>query len=146
MRALNRLFGGLTAIFRRKRLDLLMSIFAALALVIATTGVYGVLAFIVNQRTREIGVRIALGADPGDVVALFLRQGTLIVLLGLAAGLGGAWWLARTVETFLFEVRPRDPLVFGVVACCLALVGVAACWIPARRASRIDPLIALRAE
>ena len=138
------LFGRATA--GRRFNMLLMSIFAVLALAIATTGVYGMLAFLVNHRTREIGVRMALGADPRDVVALFLRQGTAIVLVGVSAGLGGAWWLARSVEAFLFEVRPRDPLVFGLMACCLTVVGVTASWIPARRASRIDPLISLRAE
>ncbi len=144
VRTADDLFGRATA-GRRFNL-LLMSIFAVLALAIATTGVYGMLAFLVNHRTREIGVRMALGADPRDVVALFLKQGTAIVFVGVGAGLVGAWWLARTVEAFLFEVRPRDPLLFGLTACCLALAGVTACWIPARRASRIDPLISLRAE
>jgi predicted permease len=125
---------------------LLMSIFAALALVIAATGVYGVIAFVVGQRTREIGIRMALGAQRAEVVRMFLRQGAGVVAGGLTAGLIGAWMLSRTVQSFLFEVQPRDPVVFASVTLLLALVGVLACWLPARRAARIDPLIALRSE
>ena len=125
---------------------LLMSIFALLALVIAGTGIYGVIAFLVGRRTREIGVRMALGARRSQVVTLFLRQGIVVVLTGIAAGLAGAWLLARTVESFLYEVEARDPLVFATVAIVLGAVGFAATWIPARRAARVDPLNALRAE
>ena len=125
---------------------LLMVIFATLAVTIAATGIYGVIAFLVGRRTREIGVRVALGASPSEVVALFLRQGVFVVMAGIAAGLVGAWWLARAVQQFLFEVEPRDPLVFTTVAAVLMLVGVLASWLPARRAARVDPLAALRAE
>ena len=131
---------------RRRFNMLLMSVFAALAVVIAATGIYGVIAFVVVQRTREVGVRVALGARAGDVVRMFVRQGAATVLLGIATGLVSAWWLAQTVRSYLFEVEPRDPVVFGVVACSLAAVGLLACWIPARRAARVDPLVALRAE
>ena len=124
----------------------LMSIFAILALVIAATGIYGVIAFLVGRRTKEIGVRIALGAGHSEVVGLFLRQGIAVVLTGIAAGLSGAWLLARSVQSFLFEVQPRDPMVFAVVAIVLALIGALASWLPARRAARVDPLSALRAE
>lgn len=138
------LFGRTTA--TRRFNMLLMSIFAALALVIAATGIYGVIAFVVGQRTREIGVRVALGARGSEVVGMFLRQGAIVIAAGITAGLIGAWLRARTVQTFLFEVEPRDPVVFTIVAVVLALVGLLACWIPARRAARIDPLVALRAE
>jgi predicted permease len=144
IRTAEELFGRTTA--TRRFNMLLMSIFAALALVIAATGIYGVIAFVVSQRTREIGVRVALGARSSEVVGMFLRQGAIVVAAGIATGLIGAWLLARTVQSFLFEVEPRDPVVFGAVAIALALVGLLACWIPARRAARIDPLLALRAE
>jgi putative ABC transport system permease protein len=137
-------FGRVTA--ARRFNMLLMSLFAALALVIAATGIYGVIAFVVGQRTREIGIRVALGARSGEVVGQFVRQGAVVLLTGIAAGGVGAWALAHTVEAFLFEVQPRDPLVFGAVALVLAGVGLVACWIPARRAARVDPLTALRAE
>ena len=125
---------------------LLMAIFATLAVTIAATGIYGVIAFLVGKRTREIGVRIALGASPREVVALFLRQGVSVVLAGIAAGLIAAWWLSRAVQQFLFEVEPRDPLVFATVCTILTVVGVLASWLPARRAARVDPLQALRTE
>ncbi len=137
-------FGRTTA--ARRFNMLLMSIFAALALLIAATGIYGVIAFLVGRRTREIGVRVALGASPSEVVALFLRQGVFVVVAGIAAGLVGAWWLSRAVQQFLFEVEPRDPLVFATVGAVLMVVGVLASWLPARRAARVDPLTALRAE
>jgi predicted permease len=144
VRTTEELFGRTTA--TRRFNMVLMSIFAALALVIAATGIYGVIAFVVGQRTREIGVRVALGAQGSEVVGMFLRQGAIVIVAGIAAGLAGAWMLARTVQSFLFEVEPRDPMVFTVVAVVLAVVGLLACWLPARRAARIDPLIALRAE
>ena len=125
---------------------LVMSIFATLAVVIAGTGIYGVIAFLVARRTREIGVRVALGARRSAVVALFLKQGLAVVVSGIAAGLLGAWWLARSVQSFLYEVQPRDPVVFVTVAIVLAAVGFIASWLPARRAARVDPLVALRAE
>jgi predicted permease len=137
-------FGRVTA--ARRFNMLLMTLFAALALVIAATGIYGVIAFVVGQRTREIGIRVALGARSGEVVGQFVRQGAVVLLTGIAAGAAGAWALAHTVEAFLFEVQPREPLVFGAVAALLGLVGLVACWLPARRAARVDPLTALRAE
>ena len=124
----------------------LMSIFALLALVIAGTGIYGVIAFLVGRRTKEIGVRIALGAGRSEVVGLFLRQGVAVVIAGIGAGLLGAWLLARSVQAFLFEVEPRDPMVFAIVAVVLSVIGALASWLPARRAARVDPLSALRAE
>ena len=144
IRTAEELFGQATA--ARRFNTLLMTIFGALALVIAATGIYGVIAFVVGQRTREIGVRVALGAQHNEVIALFVRQGASVLTLGIAAGLVGAWMSAKTVSSYLFEVQPRDPYVFGAVAAILMTVGLLACWIPARRAARVDPLIALRAE
>ncbi len=125
---------------------LLMTIFGVLALAIAATGVYGVMAYIVRLRTHEIGVRVALGATAADVSGLIVKQGALSIGLGLVVGLAGAWYLARTVQSFLFEVQARDPLVFVGAATILGVVGFVACWLPARRAARVDPLVALRSE
>jgi len=144
VRTTEELFARTTA--ARRFNMLLMSIFASLALVIAATGIYGVIAFVVSHRTREIGVRLALGAQRSEVVGMFLRQGAVVLAAGIAAGLAGAWMLTRTIQSFLFEVGPRDPFVFTAVAVVLAAVGLLATWIPARRAARIDPLIALRSE
>ena len=125
---------------------LLFGIFAGIALVLATAGIYGVMAYFVTQRTREIGVRIALGAQWRDVLKLVLRSGMFLVALGLTIGLAGAWALTRLMTTLLFEVSPTDPITFGVVALCVILVTLLACYIPARRATKVDPLVALRYE
>jgi putative ABC transport system permease protein len=125
---------------------LLFSVFAAFALVLAATGVYGVLAYSVSQRTHEVGIRMALGAGSRDVLRLFMGQGMRLVLLGLAIGLGGAFALTRLMASLLFGVSTTDALTFVVVAMALTLVGVFACYIPARRATEVDPLIALRYE
>jgi putative ABC transport system permease protein len=123
-----------------------MTVFAVLALVIAATGIYGVMAFVVGQRTREVGVRLALGASPSAVIGLFLRQGAAVVITGLTVGIIATWWLARGVQSFLYEIDARDPVVFAIVLAVLAVVALAACWLSARKAGRIDPLAALRAE
>ena len=125
---------------------LLFGIFAGIALVLATAGIYGVMAYFVTQRTREIGVRIALGAQWRDVLKLVLRSGMFLVTFGLTIGLAGAWALTRLMTTLLFEVSPTDPVTFGVVALCVILVTLLACYIPARRAAKVDPLVALRYE
>jgi putative ABC transport system permease protein len=124
----------------------LFSIFAALALVLAVTGVYGVLAYSVSQRTHEVGIRMALGAGRRDVLRLFMGQGMRLVLLGLVIGLGGAFALTRLMSSLLFGVSTTDAATFIAVAVGLTLVGVFACYLPARRATRVDPLIALRYE
>jgi predicted permease len=125
---------------------LLFSVFAALALVLAVTGVYGVLAYSVSQRTHEVGIRMALGAGRGHVLRLFIGEGMRLVLLGLVIGLGGAFALTRLLSSLLFGVSTTDIATFVFVAVGLTLVGVFACYLPARRATRVDPLIALRYE
>jgi putative ABC transport system permease protein len=125
---------------------ILFSIFAALALVLAVTGVYGVLAYSVSQRTHEVGIRMALGAGHRDVLRLFMGQGMRLVLLGVVIGLGGAFVLTRLMSSLLFGVSTTDAVTFVAVAVGLMLVGVFACYLPARRATRVDPLIALRYE
>jgi putative ABC transport system permease protein len=124
----------------------LMAIAAAVALTLGVIGVYGVVSYIVSRRTGEIGVRLALGAKPRSVAAMIVRQGGTVACAGIVAGLGGALAGGRLIESLLFEVSPRDPGVFG--ATTLALLGVAlfACWLPARRAARLNPLEALRSE
>ena len=124
----------------------LFAIFASVALVLAAVGLYGVLSFLVAQRTQEIGTRMALGADHTQVVGLFLSQGIRLTVFGLGLGLATALVLTRWLSTLLYEVRPNDPTSFAAVAVVLFFVGVAASYLPARRAARIDPMAALRSE
>jgi predicted permease len=124
----------------------MLAIAGAMALLLGTVGLYGVIAYSVSQRTREIGIRMALGAQQRDMVRLVLDEGTLVILTGLAIGLAGSLALTRFLSSLLFGVTPTDPLTFACVAVLLALVALAACYIPARRAIRVDPLIALRCE
>jgi putative ABC transport system permease protein len=125
---------------------LLLVIFAAIALVLAAVGIYGVVSYSVVQRTNEIGIRLALGASPASVLRLVATQGGMILLGGLLLGLTGALALTRMLSEFLFEVKPADPLTFGAVTLLLAMVALAAILGPVRRASRVDPLVALRYE
>jgi predicted permease len=120
--------------------------FAIVALVTAALGVFGVLSFVVAQRTRELGIRMALGAAPRDVRRLVIRYGGTLALAGLVIGLAGSFALTRFIATMLFEVKPTDPLTFGAVSVILLGIGVFASWLPARRATRIDPIVALRSE
>jgi putative ABC transport system permease protein len=124
----------------------LLAIFALLALVIAAAGVGGMLALAVNQRWNEIGIRVALGAKPRDVAGMILRQGMTLVVAGLAVGVLAAMALTRMLRTLLFEVQPFDPITFAAVSLTLAAVALVACYLPARRALRVDPLLALRRE
>jgi putative ABC transport system permease protein len=123
---------------------LLLTIFAIVALVLASLGLYGVVAFSVNQRRAELGLRIALGADPRQVLRLVLREGMTPVAIGIAAGLAGAAAVARLMATLLFNVDPFDPVTFAAVAATLAGVALVACYVPARRATRVDPACSLR--
>jgi putative ABC transport system permease protein len=125
---------------------LLLGLFAGIGLILAAVGLYGVMSYSVHQRVREIGVRVALGAHPGDVQGMIVRQGLLLVLAGLAAGLAGALALSRLLASLLYEVSPADPVTFAGISLVLALVGLLATWLPARRATRVDPLVALRYE
>ena len=124
----------------------LLGIFAALGILLAALGTYGVLAFLVVQRTREIGVRIALGARPHDVMKMILAHGAKLALAGLVLGVAGAFALTRSMKALLFGVTPADPAIFVGVAIFLMIVALAACYIPARRAMRVDPMVALRYE
>jgi ABC-type antimicrobial peptide transport system permease subunit len=120
--------------------------FAISALLLASLGIYGVISFAVARRTPEIGIRIALGAPARQLMAMVLRQGMTPVLGGLAAGLAGAMLVSRLIASQLFGIAPWDPLTICGVATLLLAVGTMACWIPARRATKIDPLAALRSE
>jgi putative ABC transport system permease protein len=124
----------------------LLGAFAGIALLLAAVGIYGMLAYDVTQRTREIGIRGAIGATRGQIVALILRQGLWKTGIGVAIGLAGAIFLSRYLGSLLFEVRPTDPAVFAGVTFLLLVVSLAASWLPARRAARVDPTVALRAE
>jgi putative ABC transport system permease protein len=130
----------------RRFILMILGSFAALALLLAGVGVYGVVSYLVTQRTQEVGIRMALGANRADLLLLFIKQGMGIVSLGVAMGLAGALGLTRVMRSLLFGVSATDPLTFVAVALLLSLIALVACYLPARRASRIDPLIALRHE
>jgi len=124
----------------------LLSIFGGLALVLASVGIYGVISFAVSQRTREIGVRMALGARPADVLQMILTEGLKLVAVGVVLGTAAALLLTRLLEGMVYGVSMRDPLIFALVNLLMAAVSLAACYVPARRAMRVDPLVALRYE
>jgi putative ABC transport system permease protein len=124
----------------------LLLVFSGLALVLAAVGIYGVVSYAVGQRTRELGVRMALGARPLDALRLVLRDGMRPVAAGVAIGLVASLWLTRGLRSLLFEITPTDPATLAIVCAFLLAIAAVACWIPARRASRVDPMVALRAD
>jgi putative ABC transport system permease protein len=124
----------------------LMTVFGFSALLLAAIGIYGLMAYSVEQRTQEIGIRLALGAQASQVKNMVVRQGMTLAIVGVAIGLGAAFGLARFIATFLFGVGKWDPVVFVAVPGVLTLVALIAVWLPARRASRVDPILALRYE
>jgi len=124
----------------------LFIVFGVTALVLAAVGLYGVMSFAVSRRTHEVGVRMALGASAPDVLALFLREGLVQLAIGVSVGLLLAFYLAQALAFVLLRVSPRDPVVFAGIVVLLGAVGLLACLIPGRRATRVDPLVALRAE
>jgi ABC-type antimicrobial peptide transport system permease subunit len=123
-----------------------MTMFGASALLLAAIGIYGLMAYSVEQRTQEIGIRLSLGADAAAVRWMVIVQGMRLAIVGVMIGLAASWGLARTMTTFLFEIEPRDPLVFAGVPLLLTLVALVAVFLPAWRASKVDPIVALRYE
>ena len=131
----------------RQRFNMwLMTIFGASALLLAAIGIHGLMAYSVEQRTQEIGIRLSLGADGASVRRMVVVQGMRLALVGVVVGLAASWGLARLMTSFLFDVTARDPLVFAGVPVVLTLVALLAVWLPAMRASKVDPMVALRYE
>jgi ABC-type lipoprotein release transport system permease subunit len=134
------------SLMERRSPMLLLAVFAGVALFLAGLGIYGALAYSVTQRTREMGIRIAIGSSSGQVFKSVLGQGIRVVGVGLAVGAIGAFFLGRLIRSLLYGIQPTDPGVMTTVAIVLALTGLVACVLPARRATRIDPVVALTAE
>ena len=133
-------------LFTARATGILLSAFGALALLLALVGLYGAVSYSVSQRTREFGVRLALGAQRADLIRLVLREGVAATVLGLAMGVIGALVLTRVLSSLLYGIRPTDPLTFAGVSAFLLAVTLAANYIPARRATKVDPMVALRYE
>ena len=135
-----------SAVARERVSMVILLVFAIVALVLASVGLYGVVSHGVTERTHEIGVRMALGADPRDVLRLFVGQGLVTCAVGAGIGLLGALFLSRWIEEMLFVVKPTDPATLAAVVSALLVVSLAACYLPARRATRVNPTAALRSE
>jgi ABC-type antimicrobial peptide transport system permease subunit len=123
-----------------------MGLFAALALLLAMVGLYGVLSYMVAQRRHEIGIRMALGAQTRDVIGLVVRQGMTLTMIGMAIGLIAAFGLTRLIEDLLFGVSATDPVTFFAIALLFATAALLACYLPARQATKVDPMVAIRSE
>ncbi|HEY1343278.1 MAG TPA: FtsX-like permease family protein, partial [Bryobacteraceae bacterium] len=134
------------SVAQRRFQTTLLLIFAGVAVTLAVIGIFGVLSYAVNQRIVEIGIRVALGAEPVRILRMVLRQAGALIALGLIIGLAGAFALTRYLESLLFNVKPKDWTAFALAAACLAAVSLLAALIPARRGSRVDPIVALRYE
>jgi ABC-type antimicrobial peptide transport system permease subunit len=134
------------SVVRQRFSTTLVSVFAVVALALCAIGIYGVISFATAQRTREIGVRMALGADRASIRDMVLREGAMVVAAGLVCGLVASAGATRYLQTLLFEVRAIDPVTMVSVCALLSVVAMAACYIPARRATRVDPVVALRIE
>lgn len=134
------------SVSRRKFAMQLVGLFGVLALLLAGVGIYGVIAYSVTQRTREIGIRVALGASRSAILRWVLKQGLMLTLAGVVVGLVGAFILTRLLRSLLFGIGPADVVTYGVLATLLTVVALIACYLPARRATKVDPLVALRYE
>jgi putative ABC transport system permease protein len=142
MRSMDDVFAD--AASRPRFLAELLGIFAALALALAALGTYGILSYSVSERTREIGIHMALGATKGGVLGMVLGQGMRLTVIGLSVGLVASFFLTRLLQAQLFNVRPTDPATLTLVTAFIALVALVACYVPARRATNVDPMVTLR--
>jgi putative ABC transport system permease protein len=133
-----------SSVGQSKFIAIMLGLFSGIALLLAAVGIYGVITYSVNQRTHEIGIRMALGARPAAILSMVMRQGMFLVLTGLAIGLGVSFALTRFLSSLLYAVSPTDATTFAGIATVLALVALLACYIPARRATRVDPMVALK--